>query len=93
MLNWNVYEIHSSQTIHGVKMRGRMRNFSMEKDFDLLVENAVDTTNVVRFAVLDVNNLPALEKYLSTILKDFKINLISNGMKNPVLSKLKVNTY
>jgi hypothetical protein len=53
VLSWDFYEIRSSGALlHGVKLRGRIRKFTIENDISCLMENAVDEENVVRFALL-----------------------------------------
>ena len=88
---WDIYEITSDSNQHGVKLRGRIRKFSIENNIDLLVENSSDKDNVVCLALKDAKYLPQIQEYLNTILDVPQITLIAQGIQNPVLSKLKVN--
>ena len=99
VLTWQIYEAFSNTTsLINVKFRGTLRKFALEKQINLLVENATDKENVVRFAILvdydsDSNykmiSSFLLEKFADKvevlILKDFRF------VENPVLSKLVVN--
>jgi len=49
LIKWDVYQINTEDSkIHGVKLRGRIRKFALENEFNLLIENATDEENVVR---------------------------------------------
>lgn len=92
LLLWDVYEISSrTSSLNGVMLRGRIRKLAIEKEFNVLVENAEDTQNSVRFAVLDGRSKDRVEDYLEDIITDVKIRLVQEKCPNPVLSKLKVN--
>lgn len=92
MLNWDIYEISSvTEYLNGVMLRGRIRKFGLENGIDILAENTEDAENKVRFAVLTGSSIKSIQNYLETILTDVKVELISQSVKNPVLSKLKVN--
>jgi len=92
ILNWNVYEITTEIVlINGVMLRGRLRKLGLENEVDILTENASDKENCVRFALLDNKDLPIFSEYITSIIPDSKIDLVLENVKNPVLSKLKVN--
>ena len=91
MLSWNIYEFTSQQPIHGVKMRGRLRQFALINKFDMLVENAEKERNVVRFALLDNKHLQPLSDYIHSIVPDAEVKMVWENCQNPVLSKLKIN--
>jgi hypothetical protein len=88
-MNWQVYEITSSNTIHGVMLRGRLRKFSLD-NFPFLVENASDKDNCVRFAVQHDDDTKKVIQYLNTRVTDTTVTFVETIM-NPVLSKLQVN--
>lgn len=92
MLRWNIYEI-SSQThkLHGVKCRGRIRKFANQLQINLLTENASDTQNVVRFAVLIDQDPSQIIDFVRSIFDDVEVTLAETNILNPVLSKLKIN--
>lgn len=51
-MKWDIYEISCDcELLHGVKLRGRIRKFSIENNLTLLTENTSDKENVVRFAI------------------------------------------
>ena len=92
ILNWDVYEINTkASTIKGVMLRGRLRKLGLESQVNILVENASDKENCVRFALLDKKQLHLFSEYIIGIITDSKIDIVLSDVKNPVLSKLKVN--
>ena len=92
MINWDLYELSSeNHSLHGVMCRGRIRKYALQNDMDLLTENANDVDGVVRVAVLAGTDVSQLEKFLREMFDDAKLSLVRNDLKNPVLSKLKVN--
>ena len=92
ILNWDIYQVTTETTeIHGVMLRGRIRKLGLEKDFNVLCENATDEKNCVRFAILHDKDAQLVEDYLKGIIADVTVELITRDIKNPVLSKLKVN--
>src|SRR6266567_3782863 len=92
LLTWNIYNIHTDTTeIHGVMLRGRIRKLGLEQDFNVLCENATDEDRCVRFAVLHGEDSIIIIDYLKRIIPGVKAGLILENVKNPVLSKLKVN--
>jgi hypothetical protein len=52
LLTWNIYEISSSDSLHGIKLRGTIRKFCIENKINCLVENATDRENTVMFALV-----------------------------------------
>ena len=92
ILLWNIFEIESQEnTLHNIKLRGRIRKFTIENKINCLVENSSDKENIVRFAVLNDNDSKKIFDFVKTILKDAKITKVLELVQNPVLSKLKVN--
>ncbi|HEX6258910.1 MAG TPA: hypothetical protein VFZ48_05520 [Candidatus Saccharimonadales bacterium] len=92
ILNWNIYQITTETTeIHGVMLRGRIRKLGLEHGFNVLCENASDIENCVRFAVLNEEEAKLTKDYLQRIIPDVSVELVAENVKNPVLSKLKVN--
>lgn len=92
MIHWNIYEISSpTQTLHGVKFRGRIRKFAISQNINTLTENAADKDNVVRFALEDSQSAKPFIEFINTIMPDCQVNLVATKVTNPVLSKLKVN--
>lgn len=98
LILWTLYEVKSSATsLTKVKFRGTLRKFAIEKEINLLVENATDKENTVRFALindgndLDINLITKFlnEKYSHQITID-KIPE-HESVFNPVLSKIDVN--
>jgi hypothetical protein len=72
-------------------LRGRIRKFALESNTNLLVENTEDKNNGVRFAVLSGASAENIKLYIQNIIPDAQIILALESIKNPVLSKLKVN--
>jgi len=92
LLTWDIYNIHTAQTeIHGVMLRGRIRKLGLEYGFNILCENATDEERCVRFAMLHKEDPNIIVDYLKRIIPDVNTELILENVKNPVLSKLKVN--
>lgn len=91
-LTWDIYEIKSeTETLHGVKLRGRIRKFTLEQELACLTENAADEENTVRFAVLAGTDPRPIVEFIQKLLPESSITLILESIANPVLSKLKVN--
>lgn len=90
-LLWDLYEIRSGATLHGIKLRGRIRKFSIENDLTCLMENASDEDNVVRFALLAGTEPNIVVDFVKTLLPEAGISVVLTNIPNPVLSKLKVN--
>lgn len=92
ILSWDIYEITTTESqIHGVMMRGRIRKYALEKNVTLLTENASDKDNVVRVAVLEGASIDKITNFVRSIFADAEMTLVNQGVRNPVLSKMKVN--
>jgi hypothetical protein len=92
IIKWDIYEIKTKTTpIHGVMLRGRIRKYCLENDLNVLVENASDLENTVRFAIPTGENPNNINNYLEKIISDYLVELVKESVPNPVLSKLKVN--
>ena len=92
ILSWDVYEIKSSGAVlHGVKLRGRIRKFTIEKNISCIAENASDEENVVRFALLASSDPKQIIDFIKDLIPDAVITRCLEDIANPVLSKLKVN--
>ncbi len=94
MISWNIYEVTSEKhKLHGIKFRGHVRLLGLNNNFDVLVENATDKDNCVRFATTDESHQKELEKMIKGIVSDADITLVMKDVNNPVLSKMKVNYH
>jgi hypothetical protein len=92
ILSWNFYEIRCENTIlHGIKLRGRIRKFTIENKISCLVENASDEENVVRFALLANSDPKQVVDFVKSVMPEALITESLKNIPNPVLSKLKVN--
>lgn len=92
MILWDVYEISSSNVkLHGVKCRRRIRNFGIKERFNVIVDNATDKENVVRFAIISDTEISGLINFIREQLGNVEIENIAQSIKNPILSKWKVN--
>jgi len=92
LLTWDIYEITTeSSTIHGVKLRGRIRKICLEHNQNVLAENATDAEMMVRFAVPAEEDPSIVTNYLHKILPEVTVTKAKDGVMNPVLSKLNVN--
>lgn len=92
LLTWDLYEIRcDGAELHGVKLRGRIRKFTLEQAITCLVENASDESNVVRFALLTHANPEPVFDFIKTLVPGAAIHDSLKEVPNPVLSKLKVN--
>lgn len=92
ILSWDFYEIRSAgAALHGVKLRGRIRKFTIEKKITCLMENASDEENVVRFALIATANPEMILEFITSIVPDAVITESLKDVQNPVLSKLKIN--
>jgi hypothetical protein len=91
-LIWDIYEIQSSaDALHGVMLRGRIRKFTIENNIICLTENALDKENSVRFALLAGSEPTKVSEFIQKIIPGVAIAKVLESIKNPVLSKLKVN--
>lgn len=92
ILSWNIYEIRCDcAELHGIKLRGRLRKFTIDKRISCLVENASDEKNVVRFAVQGETEAEIIGDFVKTLVPKVEIVEVLKDVPNPVLSKLKVN--
>ena len=91
--SWDIYSITTKETpIHGIKLRGRIRKFSIAQEIELLAENAMDAENTVRFAIEAGSGNANICSFVVGLIPDASVSLVAEGVVNPVLSKLKVNT-
>ncbi|MCC7357537.1 hypothetical protein IT408_03455 [Candidatus Uhrbacteria bacterium] len=87
-----MYEIHSKKdSLHNIKLRGRIRYFAIENTINCLVENATDTENIVRFALPVNSNPKQITDFIYRLMPELEITTSLCNVPNPVLSKLKVN--
>ena len=92
ILNWDMYEIRCDcESLHGVKLRGRIRKFAIDSDVTCLIENASDEENVVRFALMAGSNADPISNFIRSILPEAVVSESLKNVPHPVLSKLKVN--
>jgi hypothetical protein len=99
VLTWQLYEAFSdSIPLTNIKFRGTLRKFALQQQINILVENATDKENVVRFAILvDYDSLKNIEMIGVFLKEKFeeKVKILSlkdfRFVENPVLSKLSVN--
>lgn len=92
LLKWHIYEITTDgELVNGVKLRGRIRKFGITQGFNVLAENATDIENCVRVAMLDQQHADKVISFVRSLIPGAKIELISESVINPVLSKIKVN--
>lgn len=92
ILRWDIYQITTGTAeIHGVMLRGRIRKLGLQQGFNVFCENATDVEKCVRFAVLRSQDAQVVTDYLQRIIADVTVELVAEGVGNPVLSKLKVN--
>jgi predicted nucleotidyltransferase len=92
ILSWDFYEIRSSGIpLHGIKLRGRIRKFTIENEITCLIENASDEENVVRFALLANSDPKQVLDFIKNIVPEATVSESLKKIQNPVLSKLKVN--
>ncbi len=92
LLAWDVYEVKSSAgPLVGMKLRGTLRKFALEQSVNLLTENASDAENTVRFALLACGDVTPFTAMLTAFVPQSTVTCIHTNVKNPVLSKLRVN--
>lgn len=92
ILHWDFYEIRSTSVVlHGIKLRGRIRKFTIENEITCLMENASDEDNVVRFALLADSDPKPVFKFIQSMVSEAIITESLRNIQNPILSKLKVN--
>ncbi len=94
LLHWDFYEIRSKNAkLHGVKLRGRLRKFTIQKEITCLMENASDEDNVVRFALITNSDPEPVLSFIKNLVPDAVITESLKNTPNPVLSKLKINDH
>jgi acylphosphatase len=92
IMKWDIYEVSTGNSlIQGVKFRGRVRKFGINNKINILLENASDKENVVRFAVPSGEDTSDVEKFILEMVADSKIKLVEKSVENPVLSQLRTN--
>ncbi|EKD67469.1 MAG: hypothetical protein ACD_48C00389G0004 [uncultured bacterium] len=92
MILWDIYEISSpEELLHNVKARGKIRKFSISINQDLIIENASDIENTVRFGVPAGADVKQIASFITTIFPTTKVTLVKEKTMNPVLSKLLIN--
>jgi hypothetical protein len=96
MIYWDIYQINSTkENLIGVKFRGTLRKFAIENNILLLVENAQDEENTVRFALVENTYehelLEKITSFIRIIIYDGEVKQVLNSIPNPILSKLKNN--
>lgn len=92
IIKWDIYEVQTWWTpITGVKFRGRVRKFCLERWINVLVENAQGFERCVRFAVIAGENVSEINEYLKKIVPDVKVEMVIVNVVNPVLSRLNIN--
>jgi len=75
----------------GVDFCGRLREFSINQSLNLLVDNATDKENIVRFAVVIGQKIDVLLDFINGIVQDAEVKLSYPSIKNPALSNMWVN--
>lgn len=91
LLSWDIYEISSEEPIHGVMFRGRIRKYCISEGINVLVENASDMENTVRFALIHNTNPDTLLAKITEFSQSANVRLVSQSCPCPVLSKLNIN--
>lgn len=92
LLLWDIYEIsHETVSLVGVKLRGSLRKFAIDREKNLLAENASDKENSVRFALLTGEDSFLFSTFLDEKFPGISVEMFLSSVPNPVLSKIKVN--
>ena len=92
LIEWDLYEVSSTKhSLTGNRVRGRLRKFSLENNINLLVENTTDKEARIRFAVISNSEITLIKDFLTKLFGDVLIEKVFDKVKNPVLSKMKVN--
>ena len=92
LIEWDLYEVSSIKNpLTKNKVRGRLRKFSLENNINLLVENTMDKDARIRFAVISNSDITLIKDFLTKLFDDVLIEKVFDKVKNPVLSKVKVN--
>lgn len=93
LLLWSVYDIRSDSTsLIGISLRGRIRKYGVQNSINVLVENASDADNCVRFALLTTEDDTQISEYILSVVPDATIAQSLTDIPNPVLSKLSIVT-
>jgi len=91
-MEWDIYEVSSKDSpLQQVMFRGRVRKFCLVNGINVLTENSSDDDNRVRFAVLSGENVSLIIEFINKIIPHTKVEKVMAKVKNPVLSKLKIN--
>ncbi len=92
LIHWDFYEIRSTHIpLHGIKLRGKIRKFTIENGITCLMENASDEENLVRFALVSDFDPKLVIDFVKIVLSEAVVTHSLKNIPNPVLSKLKVN--
>ena len=97
MLFRNIYEISTRESlIHWVKFRWTIRKLCISNNIIVLLENASDKENIVRFALLENSStlhqdIEIISNYICQKINDASIQKVLSSIPNPVLSKLDIN--
>lgn len=90
LLFWDIYEIRSQSSLHGVMLRGRLRKFANQQNINLLTENEENGASV-RFALLAESDSAIMTTFIVSLVPDAHVERVCEKIPNPVLSKLQVN--
>ena len=92
LIEWNIYEINSKKhRLTQNRVRGRLRKFALLNNINLLTENTEKGEPRVRFAIISGEDISKIKNFLINLFDDVKVDLVREKIKNPVLSKLKIN--
>jgi hypothetical protein len=92
LISWDIYTVSPTKDpITGVMFRGRVRKYCINKECNVLIENAEDQKGSVRFAVPTGSESNHIVEYIKGLVPTVNIVLTEQDVYNPVLSKLKVN--
>jgi len=91
LIYWDIYEITSSEVMHNIMFRGRIRKFCLEHNRNVLAENTKEIENGVRFAVPHKEDANDIINYIKSLFPSAQVSKLKENVPNPVLSKLKVN--
>jgi hypothetical protein len=86
LIKWDLYEISTTKSaLTGVKLRGRIRKFGLEKNINILAENTQDVPGRVRIALIYGTDASAVKQFLKKIVPNSSLELKKAGLINPVL--------
>jgi len=92
LIKWYIYHVQpTSHPVTGVMFRGRVRKHCLDQPRNIIIDNAQDAEDCVRFAVPSDEDISTIVDYIQSIVPNTEVTLIERGLSNPVLSKLKVN--